>query len=77
MQAGLARANGCTHVIDYKTENFVERVKEITGGRGCDVAYDSVGRDTFPGSLECLKPKGLWVSFGNASGPCHPLNSPL
>ena len=71
-KAGLARANGCTHVIDYKTENFVERVKEITGGRGCDVAYDSVGRDTFPGSLECLKPKGLWVSFGNASGPVPP-----
>ena len=71
-KADLARANGCTHVIDYKTENFVERVKEITGGRGCDVVYDGVGRDTFQGSLDCLKPRGLWVSFGNASGPVPP-----
>ncbi len=71
-KADLARTNGCTHVIDYKLENFVERVKEITGGRGCDVVYDGVGRDTFPGSLDCLKPRGLWVSFGNASGPVPP-----
>ena len=71
-KADLARANGCTHVIDYKTENFVERVKEITGGRGCDVVYDGVGRDTFPGSLDCLKARGLWVSFGNSSGPVPP-----
>lgn len=71
-KADLARANGCTHVIDYKIENFVERVKEITGGRGCDVVYDGVGRDTFPGSLDCLKPRGLWASFGNASGPVPP-----
>ncbi len=68
----LASANGCTHVINYKTENFVERVKEITSGKGCDVVYDSIGKDTFPGSLDCLKPKGLWVSFGNASGPVPP-----
>ncbi len=71
-KAKLARENGCTHVIDYKTENFVERVKEITGGKGCDVVYDSVGNDTFPGSLDSLKPRGLWVSFGNASGPVPP-----
>ena len=71
-KADLARTNGCTHVIDYKLENFVERVKEITGGRGCDVVYDGVGRDTFPGSLDCLKHRGLWVSFGNASGPVPP-----
>ena len=71
-KADLARANGCTHVIDYKIENFVERVTEITGGRGCDVVYDGVGRDTFPGSLDCLKPRGLWASFGNASGPVPP-----
>jgi NADPH2:quinone reductase len=64
----LAKAHGCTHVINYKTENFVTRVKEITGGKGCDVVYDSIGKDTFPGSLDCLKPLGLWVSFGNASG---------
>jgi NADPH2:quinone reductase len=71
-KAELARANGCTHVINYKTENFVARVKEITNGRGCDVVYDSIGKDTFPASLECLKPKGMWVSFGNASGPVPP-----
>jgi NADPH:quinone reductase len=71
-KADLATANGCTHVINYKTENFVERVKEITNGKGCDVVYDSIGKDTFPGSLDCLKPKGLWVSFGNASGPVPP-----
>lgn len=70
----MARAHGCTHVIDYTKENFVERVREITNGRGCDVVYDSIGRDTFPGSLDCLKPKGLWVSFGNASGPVPPFD---
>jgi len=64
----LAKAAGCTHVINYKTEDFVKRVKEITGGAGCDVVYDSIGKDTFPASLDCLKPLGLWVSFGNASG---------
>jgi NADPH:quinone reductase len=71
-KADLALANGCTHVINYKTENFVERVKELTGAKGCDVVYDSIGKDTFPASLDCLKPKGLWVSFGNASGPVPP-----
>ncbi len=71
-KSNLASANGCTHVINYKTENFVERVKNITGGKGCDVVYDSIGKDTFPGSLDCLKPKGLWASFGNASGPVPP-----
>jgi NADPH2:quinone reductase len=70
----LARAHGCTHVIEYRRENFVERVREITAGAGCDVVYDSIGRDTFPASLECLKPKGLWVSFGNASGPVPPFD---
>ncbi len=65
----LAKANGCTHVINYRTENFVERVKEITGGKGCDVVYDGIGKDTFPGSLDCLRPMGMWVSFGSASGP--------
>ncbi|MGE5267057.1 MAG: quinone oxidoreductase family protein [Deltaproteobacteria bacterium] len=73
-KAELALAHGCTHVIDYRRENFVERVRELTGGRGCDVVYDSIGRDTFPGSLDCLKPKGLWVSFGNASGPVPPFD---
>lgn len=65
----LALANGCAHVIDYNRENFVERVKEITGGKGVPVVYDSVGKATFPGSLDCLSPRGLFVSFGNASGP--------
>jgi NADPH2:quinone reductase len=65
----LAKAHGCTHVINYKAEDFVKRTKEITGGRGVDVVYDSVGKDTFPGSLDCLKPLGMWVSYGNASGP--------
>jgi len=68
-KATLAKAHGCTHVINYRAENFVARVKEITGGKGCDVVYDSVGKDTFPASLDCLKPFGLWVSFGNSSGP--------
>ncbi|MYZ49391.1 quinone oxidoreductase family protein [Propylenella binzhouense] len=64
----LAEANGCDHVIDYRRENFVERVLEITGGGKCDVVYDSIGKDTFPGSLDCLKPFGMWVLFGQSSG---------
>jgi len=71
-KAWLAKEHGCTHVINYRTEDYVARVKEITQGEGCDVVYDSVGKDTFPSSLDCLKPKGLWVSFGNASGPVPP-----
>jgi NADPH2:quinone reductase len=70
----LAKENGCTHVIDYRAEDYVARVEEITGGKGCDVVYDSVGKDTFPSSLDCLKPKGLWVSFGNTSGPVPPFD---
>lgn len=72
-KAELARANGATHVINYRRENFVTRVAEITGGQGCDVVYDSIGKDTFEASLECLKARGLLVSFGNASGPVPPL----
>jgi NADPH2:quinone reductase len=71
-KARVAKEHGCTHVINYRTEDYVARVKEITNGEGCDVVYDSVGKDTFPSSLDCLKPKGLWVSFGNASGPVPP-----
>jgi NADPH2:quinone reductase len=67
-KAELAKANGCTHTIVYTRENFVERVKALTGGKGVPVVYDSVGKDTFPASLDCLSPRGLWVSFGNASG---------
>jgi len=59
-------------VIDYRKENFVERVKEITNGEKCDAVYDSVGKDTFPGSLDCLRPKGMWVLFGQSSGVVPP-----
>jgi NADPH:quinone reductase len=71
-KAKLAKDHGCTHVINYKKEDFVARVKEITGGKGVDVAYDAVGKDTFPKSLDCIKPRGLWISFGNSSGPVPP-----
>jgi NADPH:quinone reductase len=67
-KAKLAKDAGCTHVINYKTEDFVKRTREITNGQGVDVVYDGVGKDTYPASLDCLKPLGLWVSFGNASG---------
>jgi NADPH2:quinone reductase len=73
-KAQLAKAAGCTHVINYRAEDYVARVREITGGVGCDVVYDGVGKDTFPSSLDCLKPRGLWVSFGNASGPVPPFD---
>lgn len=73
-KAALAKAHGCTHTINYREEDFVQRVAEITGGKKCDVVYDSVGRDTFPGSLDCLKPRGLWVSFGQSSGPLPEVN---
>ena len=68
-KAALAKAHGCDHAIIYTRENFVERVREITGGAGVPVVYDSVGKDTWEGSLDCLQPLGLMVSFGNASGP--------
>jgi NADPH:quinone reductase len=68
----LALDHGAAHAIDYRKENFVERVKAITGGQGVKVVYDSVGKDTFEGSLDCLRPFGLLASFGNASGPVPP-----
>ena len=71
-KASLAKANGCDYPIVYTRENFTERVREITGGAGVDVVYDSIGKDTFEGSLDCLKPLGMMVSFGNASGPIPP-----
>ncbi|HYD59383.1 MAG TPA: quinone oxidoreductase [Noviherbaspirillum sp.] len=71
-KAELAKAHGCTHAINYNKENFVERVKEITGGKGVPVVYDSIGKDTFFGSLDCLAPLGMMVSFGSASGPVPP-----
>lgn len=72
-KAEIAKACGYTHVINYKTENFVERVKDITDGIGVDVAYDSVGKDTYPHSLDCIRPLGMWVSFGQSSGPLPPI----
>lgn len=74
-KCALAKAAGATHMINYKTENFVERVNQITGGKKCDVVYDSIGKDTFPASLDCLKPLGLFVTFGNASGPIDAFNA--
>lgn len=73
-KAELALQNGCDHVILYRDEDFVARVREITGGAGCDVVYDGVGKATFPGSLDCLKPFGYFVSFGSASGPIDAFN---
>lgn len=68
----LALANGATHAINYAKEDFVARVKDITAGRGVKVVYDSVGKDTWEKSLDCLRPFGLMASFGNASGPVPP-----
>ena len=73
-KAELARAHGCDHVINYSTENFPQRVREITGGEGVAVVYDGVGKDTFMGSLDSLRPMGMMVSYGNASGPVPPLD---
>ncbi|HRD85148.1 MAG TPA: quinone oxidoreductase [Rubrivivax sp.] len=71
-KCALALEHGAAHVIDYTREDFVERVREITGGQGVKVVYDSIGKDTFEGSLNCLRPFGLLASFGNASGPVPP-----
>ncbi|MDT4838332.1 Quinone oxidoreductase 1 [compost metagenome] len=73
-KAELARANGCAHTIVYTRESFVDRVKEITSGKGVPAVYDSIGKDTFQGSLDCLAPRGTMVSFGNASGPVPPFD---
>lgn len=73
-KAALARRNGAWEVIDYSRENVVERVRELTGGAMCDVVYDSVGKDTWETSLDCLKPRSLMVSFGNASGAVDGVN---
>jgi NADPH2:quinone reductase len=68
-KALIARSHGCTHVINYREEDVVARVKALTKGEGVDVVYDSIGKDTFPASLDCLKRRGMWVIFGQASGP--------
>ncbi len=68
-KAQVARAAGCTHTILYRSEDWVKKVRELTGGKGVSAVYDGVGKDTFMGSLDCLAPRGLMVTFGNASGP--------
>jgi NADPH2:quinone reductase len=73
-KAELARANGCHHTILYRDEDFVARVKEITGGKQCEVVYDGIGKATFPGSLDCIRPLGMFVSFGASSGPIEAFN---
>ncbi len=73
-KAALARAHGCDHTIVYTRESFLDRVKDITSGKGVAVVYDSIGKDTFNDSLDCLAPRGTMVSFGNASGPVPPLD---
>ena len=74
-KAELARTHGCDHTILYTRENFVARVRDITNGNGVPVVYDSVGKDTFEGSLDCLSPRGLLVLFGNSSGPVSDFNT--
>jgi NADPH:quinone reductase len=73
-KAAIARENGAAHTIIYTKEDFLPRVKEITGGKGVPVVYDSIGKDTFMKSLDCLQPRGLMVSFGNATGPVDAFN---
>jgi NADPH:quinone reductase len=73
-KTALAKAHGAEHVINYSKENFVERVVAITGGKKVPAVYDSVGKTTWDGSLDCLRPRGIMVSFGNASGPVPPFN---
>jgi NADPH:quinone reductase len=73
-KAAIAKANGCHHTILYRDEDFVARTKEITGGKMCEVIYDGIGKTTFPGSLDCLKPLGMFVSFGSASGQIEGFN---
>ncbi|SNS62084.1 MULTISPECIES: quinone oxidoreductase [unclassified Azospirillum] len=73
-KAALAQAHGCHHTILYRQEDVVARVRELTGSKGVDVVYDSIGKDMFDRSLDCLKRRGLMVSFGNASGPVPPVD---
>ena len=72
-KCALAKANGYAHVIDYTAGGFRDQVMEFTGGRGVPVVYDSVGKDTFMESLDCLRPRGMMVTFGNATGPVDPV----
>jgi NADPH2:quinone reductase len=70
----VARTNGCREVVNYRQAKFVDRVLEITEGRGADVVYDGIGRDTFDDAFRCLTPTGMFVSYGQASGPCPPIH---
>jgi NADPH2:quinone reductase len=70
----LAKANGAHHIINYRNEDFVARVKEITNGKLCDVVYDGIGKDTFPASLDCIRPMGMFVSYGASSGQIDAFN---
>jgi NADPH2:quinone reductase len=70
----LAKANGAHHIINYRTEDFVAKVKEITNGKLCDVVYDGIGKDTFPASLDCIRPMGMFVSYGASSGQIDAFN---
>ena len=73
-KAALAKSYGCDHTILYTKENFVARTKELTNGKGVNVVYDSIGKDTFMQSLDCIKPRGMMVTYGNASGPVPPID---
>jgi NADPH2:quinone reductase len=73
-KAELAKANGCHHTILYRDEDFVARVKDITGGKLCSVVYDGIGKTTFPASLDCISPLGMFVSFGASSGQIDAFN---
>ncbi len=73
-KAELAKANGCHHTILYREEDFAAKTKEFTGGKLCEVVYDGIGKTTFPASLDCIKPLGMFVSFGSASGPIEAFN---
>jgi len=73
-KAELASAHGVHHIVNYRTENFVDRVQEITGGAGVPVVYDGVGKDTLMDSMKCLSPRGMLVNYGNASGAPDPVN---
>ena len=73
-KAKIAKAQGCHHVINYREKDFVSEVMRITKNKGVDVVYDGVGKDTFPGSLDCIRPLGMWITFGQASGSIPDIN---
>jgi len=76
-KAAIAKKHGCTYPVVYTRDNFVEAVNKITKGRGVPVVYDGIGKDTYPGSLECLAPRGLFLVYGNTSGPIPPIDTTL